>query len=276
MPPASLTVVLPAFNEEDRLGSALDELFGYLRRRGGPAREGSVGADGAAPDRPRPGRGRRQHGRDRRPRPRQAGVQLAAGGPPARPARGVPRRQGRGGPGGDAGRRFGPGRLRRRRHGHAAGPAAAAGGSPWPITTWRWAAGSSPTAGTCAGRSRATAGCSAGSSTPVASIWVIGPVKDTQCGFKGFTRAAAQDLFKPPEGDQHRLRRRADPPRPAARLPDRDRADPVVRQARLADARPAGPGPAGGLGPVPDPAPPSAWLTGRTEPPGCQSPRWPA
>lgn len=28
-----------------------------------------------------------------------------------------------------------------------------------------------------------------------ASIWVVGPVQDTQCGFKGFTRAAAQDLF---------------------------------------------------------------------------------
>ena len=29
----------------------------------------------------------------------------------------------------------------------------------------------------------------------LASIWVVGPVKDTQCGFKGFSRAAAQDLF---------------------------------------------------------------------------------
>jgi dolichyl-phosphate beta-glucosyltransferase len=29
----------------------------------------------------------------------------------------------------------------------------------------------------------------------LASIWVVGPVKDTQCGFKGFTRAAAEDLF---------------------------------------------------------------------------------
>ena len=29
----------------------------------------------------------------------------------------------------------------------------------------------------------------------LASAWVIGPVQDTQCGFKGFTRAAAQDLF---------------------------------------------------------------------------------
>ena len=26
-------------------------------------------------------------------------------------------------------------------------------------------------------------------------LWVIGPVRDTQCGFKGFTRSAARDLF---------------------------------------------------------------------------------
>lgn len=29
----------------------------------------------------------------------------------------------------------------------------------------------------------------------LASIWVAGPVMDTQCGFKGFTRDAAHDLF---------------------------------------------------------------------------------
>jgi dolichyl-phosphate beta-glucosyltransferase len=29
----------------------------------------------------------------------------------------------------------------------------------------------------------------------LASAWVAGPVQDTQCGFKGFTRAAAHDLF---------------------------------------------------------------------------------
>jgi dolichyl-phosphate beta-glucosyltransferase len=29
----------------------------------------------------------------------------------------------------------------------------------------------------------------------LASVWVVGPVKDTQCGFKGFRRATAQDLF---------------------------------------------------------------------------------
>jgi hypothetical protein len=28
-----------------------------------------------------------------------------------------------------------------------------------------------------------------------ASIWVAGPVEDTQCGFKGFTWVAAHDLF---------------------------------------------------------------------------------
>jgi len=29
----------------------------------------------------------------------------------------------------------------------------------------------------------------------LASIWVVGDVKDTQCGFKGFTREVAHDLF---------------------------------------------------------------------------------
>jgi dolichyl-phosphate beta-glucosyltransferase len=29
----------------------------------------------------------------------------------------------------------------------------------------------------------------------LASLWVVGPVEDTQCGFKGFTHEAAQDLF---------------------------------------------------------------------------------
>jgi len=29
----------------------------------------------------------------------------------------------------------------------------------------------------------------------LASIWVVGRVKDTQCGFKGFRREAAQDIF---------------------------------------------------------------------------------
>ena len=44
MPERSLTIVLPAYNEEARLGSALSELFGYLHRRGERARDGRHGA----------------------------------------------------------------------------------------------------------------------------------------------------------------------------------------------------------------------------------------
>ena len=47
MPAAvSLTIVLPAYNEAERIGPALDELFGYLRRRGERARDGAPGAAG--------------------------------------------------------------------------------------------------------------------------------------------------------------------------------------------------------------------------------------
>jgi dolichyl-phosphate beta-glucosyltransferase len=49
MPDRSLTIVLPAYNEEARLGPALDELFGYLHRRGAQARDGRPGA-GALPE----------------------------------------------------------------------------------------------------------------------------------------------------------------------------------------------------------------------------------
>ncbi len=44
MPARSLSIVLPAYNEEARIGPALDELFGYLHRRGDDGREGRPGA----------------------------------------------------------------------------------------------------------------------------------------------------------------------------------------------------------------------------------------
>jgi dolichyl-phosphate beta-glucosyltransferase len=44
MPSSSLTLVLPAFNESERIGPALDELFGYLHRRGEDARDGAPGS----------------------------------------------------------------------------------------------------------------------------------------------------------------------------------------------------------------------------------------
>ena len=44
MPARSLSIVLPAYNEEARIGPALDELFGYLHRRGTDARDGRPGS----------------------------------------------------------------------------------------------------------------------------------------------------------------------------------------------------------------------------------------
>ena len=44
MPQRTLTIVLPAYNEEARLAPALDELFGYLHRRGSDGRDGRPGA----------------------------------------------------------------------------------------------------------------------------------------------------------------------------------------------------------------------------------------
>src|SRR3954462_5953710 len=44
MPARSLSIVLPAYNEEARIGPALDELFGYLRRRGADGRDGRPGS----------------------------------------------------------------------------------------------------------------------------------------------------------------------------------------------------------------------------------------
>src|SRR6478752_5261168 len=49
-PGPSLAIVLPAYNEAERIGPALDELFGYLHRRGERARDGAPGA-GPLPDR---------------------------------------------------------------------------------------------------------------------------------------------------------------------------------------------------------------------------------
>ncbi|CAN5793218.1 glycosyltransferase family 2 protein [soil metagenome] len=44
VPRPSVSIVLPAYNEARRIGPALDELFGYLRRRG-PAHEDGRSAD---------------------------------------------------------------------------------------------------------------------------------------------------------------------------------------------------------------------------------------
>jgi dolichyl-phosphate beta-glucosyltransferase len=50
MPARSLTIVLPAYNEEARIEPALDELFGYLHRRGALGRDGRPGSGGLPPE----------------------------------------------------------------------------------------------------------------------------------------------------------------------------------------------------------------------------------
>ena len=94
MPARSLSIVLPAYNEEERLGPALDELFGYLHRRGGRGARGPARPGRAPRDDPGPRRRRRQHRRHRRPRPCPA----RGGGRRARAPDRAARRQGRGGP----------------------------------------------------------------------------------------------------------------------------------------------------------------------------------
>src|SRR4051812_13055982 len=47
--PQTLTIVLPAYNEAERIDPALDELFGYLARRGLRARDGAPGSAGLPP-----------------------------------------------------------------------------------------------------------------------------------------------------------------------------------------------------------------------------------
>ena len=91
----------------------------------------------------------------------------------------------------------------------------------------------------------------------LASAWAAGPVQDTQCGFKGFRREAAHDLFAAQvirsivfDVELIYLARRRG-------YRHRDRPGPLVRPARIADAAAARPGADRRLGPVPHPAPPS-------------------
>ena len=93
-------------------------------------------------------------------------------------------------------------------------------------------------------------------SPPTGGSWAGSSTRSRRSGWsaRSRTRSAASrasrarrrsDLFAHPADHEHRLRRRADLPRSPARLPDRDRADPLDRQPRLADApaaRPRAPG----------------------------------
>ena len=194
MPPTSLTVVLPAFNEEDRLGSALDELFGYLRRRGGAARDGAIGAAALPPDvrvlvvddgssdgtaalvRARPELS------DPAPGIRLDLLVVAHGGKGAAVRAGMLAADSDLVVFADADMATPPDQLPKlvaalADHDIALGSRIQPDGRDMRRTQ--------PGYRRLLGRAFHL----------LASIWVIGPVRDTQCGFKGFTRAAAQDLF---------------------------------------------------------------------------------
>jgi glycosyltransferase involved in cell wall biosynthesis len=193
-PQPSLTLVLPAYNEAERLGSALDELFGYLAR-GGEARAGGRSASELGPwevllvD----------DGSE------DATVAVAEARPEAQP-----------GANGETPRL----RVLRRPHG---GKGAAVRAGILAATSDLVAFADSDMATppdqlpllTSALRDHDVAlgsriqpdGTDRRSSQPfhrralgkvfhaLAGAWVTGPVPDSQCGFKGFRREAGQDLF---------------------------------------------------------------------------------
>jgi dolichyl-phosphate beta-glucosyltransferase len=192
----SLTLVLPAYNEAERIGPALDELFGYLRRRGAEARDGAPGS-AWLPDR--------------------VDVLVVDDGSDDGTAELV-RARSEASPGADGGAP------------QLAVMSVAHGGKGAAVRAGMLAAQTDQIIFTDAdmatppdmipllvaaladndialGSRIQLDGSDMRKSQPwyrrllgkgfhlLASVWVVGPVKDTQCGFKGFTRAAAHDLF---------------------------------------------------------------------------------
>ena len=195
MTPRSLTLVLPAFDEAERIGPALDELFGYLRRRGQSARDGAPGAASL---------------------PERIEVLVVDDGSSDATAdlvRARPEATGAGGLEPDL-------RVLSVAHG-GKGAAVRAGmlAATTDLVIFTDADMATPpdmipllvdaleTHDVALGSRIQPDGSDMRKSQPwyrrmlgktfhlLASIWVVGPVKDTQCGFKGFTRESAQDLF---------------------------------------------------------------------------------
>ncbi len=193
-PTVRLTLVLPAFNESERIGPALDELFGYLRRRGDHARDGAPGAgelptsievlvvdDGSSDDTVARVEAR----------PETAGaidgvalhvLRVPHGGKGAAVRAGMLAAAGELVLFADADMATPPDQIpllveALAEHDVALGSRIQPDGSDMRATQ--------------PGYRRFMGKVFHG----LASLWVVGPVQDTQCGFKGFTREAAQDLF---------------------------------------------------------------------------------
>jgi dolichyl-phosphate beta-glucosyltransferase len=191
---AGLSLVLPAYNEAARLDPALDELFGYLRRRGTTARDGSPGAaelptdievivvdDGSSDDTAAMVERRAETGGDI-PGVTLRVLRVPHGGKGAAVKAGMLDARRDLVIFADADMATPPDELPKlvaalRRSQVALGSRIQPDGSDMRATQpgYRRLLGKAFHA--------------------LASMWVVGPVKDTQCGFKGFTRAAAQDLF---------------------------------------------------------------------------------
>ncbi len=196
MPPTSLTIVLPAYKEEARLGSALDELFGYLGRHGERGRDGAPGAatlpenirvlvvddgstDGtAALVRARP----EATALDGEYAPHLALLSIAHGGKGAAVRAGMLAADSDLVLFADADMATPPDQIpllvaALADHDLALGSRIQPDGSDMRA--------SQPPYRRLLGRVFHV----------LASAWAVGPVQDTQCGFKGFTREAAHDLF---------------------------------------------------------------------------------
>ena len=186
----SLTLVLPAYNEEARLGPALDELFGYLHRRGDQARDGRPGADALPADIDVlvVDDGSTDGTADlARARPEHASGELALlmvphGGKGAAVKAGMLAARGDLVVFADADMATPPDELvplvaALRDADAAYGSRIQPDGSDMRKSQPGW---------------RRTLGKTF---HLLASIWVVGPIQDTQCGFKGFHREVAQDVF---------------------------------------------------------------------------------
>jgi glycosyltransferase involved in cell wall biosynthesis len=193
----SLTLVLPAFNEAERIGPALDELFGYLRRRGEAARDGAPGS-GHLPDRIDVlvvDDGSTDGTADLvRARPEAEDAAFATD-PPMLQVITVPH--------GGKGAAVRAGML----HARSDVIVFADADMATPPDMLSLIVEALADHDVALGSRIQPDGSDMRKSQPVyrrllgkafhvlASIWVVGPVKDTQCGFKGFTREAAHDLF---------------------------------------------------------------------------------
>ncbi len=192
--PASLAIVLPAYNEAERIGPALDELLGYLHQRGERGRDGAPGGRDLPPtveilvvdDGSSDGTAALVAGR-----PEVAGVPngvslrvmtVPHGGKGAAVRAGMLAADADLIVFADADMATPPDQLpllvaALADHDVALGSRIQPDGSDMRATQ--------PGVRRFLGKAFHL----------LASIWVVGPVRDTQCGFKGFTRAAARDLF---------------------------------------------------------------------------------